>query len=95
MTNSKTWQIFCQWYEKNRESKKYNFNSLNLQIFLDLDFEFQSGVFEKFIEDQGFHFEKTLHKVAIFKKYNCIILQPTAQKTIEMFFHGDFIDNSI
>lgn len=87
--NTETWADFTNWYEKNRGSKKYRFQSINLELFMDLDFEFQSGVFVKYIESKGFYIQQDFNKVTLMKQYNCFAMEPTLKKIVQIFFHAN------
>lgn len=52
------WKEFEEWYKK--QDYTILFGNINLHIgyrigLIELPFEFQKGVFEKFIESQGYH----------------------------------------
>ena len=91
--NTRLWFDFTNWYEKNRDSKQHRFQSLNLELFMDLDFEFQSGVFEKYIKSKGFHIQHDFNKVALMKQYNCFALEPTLKNIVRIFFYADFVNS--
>lgn len=84
--------IFKAWYEKNRESKTKNYYSINFETFIELDFEFQSGIFEKFLGDSGFWIDREQDEVTIHKYGYKLTGNPFKDLIIKLFNDNTVID---
>lgn len=60
LQKTRKWKRFEKWYNKQSYFIRFNGYYQLHQTFIELPFDFQKGVFEKFIESRGYNIEKGL-----------------------------------
>jgi len=89
LTNTKRWKEFEDWYDKQNFLYSIRSGSDNIPDFEELDFEFQEGVYRKFIESLNVNvkIDKQYDYPFILKFDNQILKTfNTFQELVEWFF---------
>lgn len=92
LTNTKRWNESAHWYACNKHHYTMflvrPINCPDEQDFINLPFEFQEGVYKKFIESQSFELS-SLKGVYTISRQDIKHRENTFQELVEWFFNNE------